>query len=48
MNRSRYLPEPLHTALEERAAADGTDTYTVIRHALQAARFGARNSGGTQ
>jgi alkylhydroperoxidase family enzyme len=48
MNRSRYLPEPLHTALEERAAVDGTDTYTVIRHALQAARDSARHAGGTR
>jgi hypothetical protein len=48
MNRSRYLPEPLHAALEERATVDGTDTYTVIRHALQAARDSARPAGGTR
>ncbi|WP_326707988.1 hypothetical protein OG758_48720 [Streptomyces sp. NBC_01474] len=46
MNRSRYLPEPLHTALEDRAAAEGADTYTVIRRALEAARTSPRPAAG--
>lgn len=38
MNRSRYLPSPLHEALEARAAAEAVDTYTVIRKALESRR----------
>ncbi|MFD0636351.1 hypothetical protein [Catenulispora yoronensis] len=38
LNRTRYLPTPLATALEERAAIDGVDTYAIIHRALDAYR----------
>ncbi|MFE6665911.1 hypothetical protein ACFVFH_20430 [Streptomyces sp. NPDC057697] len=46
MNRSRFLPAPLHEALEARAARDGTDTCTVIRRSLEAHREANRQAGG--
>ena len=38
LNRARYLPTPLHEALEARAAVNDVDTYSVIRAALEALR----------
>ncbi|MEV4942885.1 hypothetical protein [Streptomyces zaomyceticus] len=46
MNRSRFLPAPLHEGLEARAARDGADTYTVIRRALEAYREANQQAGG--
>ncbi|WP_159403896.1 hypothetical protein [Streptomyces sp. NRRL S-646] len=46
MNRSRFLPAPLHEALEVRAVRDGIDTYTVIRRALEAHREASQWAGG--
>jgi hypothetical protein len=46
MNRSRFLPAPLHEALEARAVRDGIDTYTVIRRALEAYREASQQAGG--
>lgn len=46
MNRSRFLPAPLHRALEARAARDHVDTYTVIRRALEAHREVAQQAAG--
>ena len=36
LNRTRYLATPLAEALEERADADGVDTYTIIHQAVRA------------
>jgi len=45
LNRRRYLSPSLQEALNARASADGVDTYTVIRRALETLQQTSSGSG---